>query len=732
MYDVFGSIRGLLKIDSVSIDNNIFRLHYKATMFILVAFSLLVTQKQYFGDPIDCIVEGVDAGIMDTYCWIHSTFTIPALTGAVVGQEVPHPGVANPEQHGSDDQHETKHHKYYQWVTLFLYLQAIMFYVPRYLWKIWEGGKVKNLVMELNSPIVEDDAKRERKTMLVNYFSQNLHNHNFYAFRFFVCELLNFVNVIGQIYFTDRFLGYEFTTYGTRVIQFSEQELGSRHDPMDEVFPKVAKCTFHKYGASGSIERHDGLCVLPLNIFNEKIYIFLWFWFIIVAVVSGVGLLYRMATFTPAFRQILLRTRSRLASPENVEAISRKCQIGDWFVLYQLAKNMDPLIYKEFITDLANKLQGKGPFLSIKMSMYDVFADVKNILKVSSVNTDNTIFRLHYKATMVLLIACSLLVTQRQYFGDPIDCDVDPNYIDQGIMDTYCWIHSTYTLPYVGGKVGHDVAHPGVGPDHDIHTGERHETKHHKYYQWVVIVLFLQALMFYIPKYIWMACEGGKIKMLAADLNSPIVDDAMKKERKDMLVKYFSNNVNAQNAYAFKFFTCEVLNFANVIGQIYFTNRFLGGEFLTYGTDVVKVSESDMASRQDAMDQVFPKVAKCTFELYGGSGSVGRHDGLCVLPLNIINEKIYILLWFWFIVVAVMSGIAVLYRVATVVLPGFRTILLRVRSKLSDPTDIQDVAHKSEIGEWFLLYQLTKNIDPLIYKEFIHDLAMKRRGNGPI
>ncbi|XP_050715219.1 innexin inx2-like [Eriocheir sinensis] len=361
MYDVFGSIRGLLKIDSVSIDNNIFRLHYKGTMFLLVAFSLLITQKQYFGDPIDCIVEGVSPTIMDTYCWIHSTFTIPALTGAKVGDVVPHPGIANPHIHGTDEMHEKRHHKYYQWVTLFLYLQAVMFYIPRYLWKIWEGGKVKMLVMQLNSPILDDEVKRDRKTMLVDYFSLNLHNHNFYAFRFFLCEVLNFVNVIGQIYFTDRFLGYEFTTYGTRVLAFSEADFGTRHDPMDEVFPKVAKCTFHKYGASGTIERHDGLCVLPLNIFNEKIYIFLWFWFIIVAVVSGVGLLYRLATFTPAFRQILLRTRSRLASSDNVEAISRKCQIGDWFVLYQLAKNMDPLIYKDFITDLANKLQGKGP-----------------------------------------------------------------------------------------------------------------------------------------------------------------------------------------------------------------------------------------------------------------------------------------------------------------------------------------------------------------------------------
>ena len=43
-----------------------------------------------------------------------------------------------------------------------------------------------------------------------------------------------------------------------------------RVDPMAKVFPKVSKCTFHKYGPSGTIVNHDGLCILPINIINEK------------------------------------------------------------------------------------------------------------------------------------------------------------------------------------------------------------------------------------------------------------------------------------------------------------------------------------------------------------------------------------------------------------------------------------------------------------------------------
>lgn len=123
MHDVFDSIRGLLKVNSLSVDNKIFQLHYKVTMFFLLACSLLVTQRQYFGDPIDCIVETVDQEVMDTYCWIHATFTIPEMNGAIVGHEVAHPGIANPNVPG-EEKREIKHHKYYQWVTLVLALQV--------------------------------------------------------------------------------------------------------------------------------------------------------------------------------------------------------------------------------------------------------------------------------------------------------------------------------------------------------------------------------------------------------------------------------------------------------------------------------------------------------------------------------------------------------------------------------------------------------------------------------
>ena len=58
---------------------------------------------------------------------------------------------------------------------------------------------------------------------------------------------------------------------GSDVLAMSEEDPNLRKDPLNSVFPKVAKCTFNKYGPSGTIEKFDGLCILSLNIINEKV-----------------------------------------------------------------------------------------------------------------------------------------------------------------------------------------------------------------------------------------------------------------------------------------------------------------------------------------------------------------------------------------------------------------------------------------------------------------------------
>merc|ERR1712055_474348 len=119
---------------------------------------------------------------------------------------------------------------------------------------------------------------------------------------------------------------------------------------MDKMFPKITKCTFHKYGPTGTIEKHDGLCVLPLNIINEKIYIFLWFWFAFLAVLTGLWFLYRLAIILfhgLRVSTIYIRTdgvvdKSQISATLNNPNHNFSQRLGNYLLLYFIAKNLSP------------------------------------------------------------------------------------------------------------------------------------------------------------------------------------------------------------------------------------------------------------------------------------------------------------------------------------------------------------------------------------------------------
>ena len=164
---------------------------------------------------------------------------------------------------------------------------------------------------------------------------------------------------------------------------------------------------------------------------------------------------------------------------------------------------------------------------------------------------------------------------------------------------------------------------------------------------------------------------------------------------------------------------------------MYMIDLFLGGQFSRYGLDVIRFSEWDSALRYDPMIRVFPRLTKCTFHVFGPSGDIERYDALCLLPLNIVNEKIFIVLWFWFYFLAMITFFCLIYRITTILIPRVRYLSTTVRYQ-SDDSSLFSLCKICSIGDWFVLHLLSKNLDRVHFNDITDNLWMRIKDKSQI
>ena len=63
-------------------------------------------------------------------------------------------------------------------------------------------------------------------------------------------------------------------------------EKKSAVNPFCAVFPTEVSCTVPNVGASGIAQHHNGMCILTQNIYNEKLFLVLWWYHMVPMVVS--------------------------------------------------------------------------------------------------------------------------------------------------------------------------------------------------------------------------------------------------------------------------------------------------------------------------------------------------------------------------------------------------------------------------------------------------------------
>lgn len=158
------------------------------------------------------------------------------------------------------------------------------------------------------------------------------------------------------------------------------------------------------------------------------------------------------------------------------------------------------------------------------------------------------------------------------------------------------------------------------------------------------------------------------------------------------------------------------------IFNIYLMNWVFNNFWVEYLPTIFAFLDGDLERFSRHAAVLFPTQVKCLYNDFGPSGSQQERDALCFLPQNTINEKIFVFLYFWFIIMLVV-GLFQLF-VSTILLASkkirkfwiFRVCQLQAKVG----------SNFSDIGTFFMLTRISMNLNCNLFADFVEELAAKK------
>ncbi|RWS20126.1 innexin inx2-like protein, partial [Leptotrombidium deliense] len=362
-----------------------------------------------------------------------------------------------------------------------------------------------------------------------------------------------------------------------------------------------------------------------------------------------------------------------------------------------------------------------------KTNLLTSFAILKSFIKVQSVTIDGNVCKMHYRLTVMILLGLSVLVTITQHFGDPIKCQEvqKKDNLPMAFLEKWCLLESKYTLKTGWNlRVGTDVIYPGVinsaaSKNRENENIDSDDFIYHNYYLWVPFVLFILSCTFYIPRLIWKTNEGGTMKAMVTGLKSPTIPEDLRQNGLNAIVTALKRNTGNNNTLFMTCLLCESFYLVNVILQMYFMNQFLRGSFLSYGWKALTFTDWSHEISDDPFRQTFPTLTACKFSYYGPSRDITQINTICLLPINILNQKLFLFLWIWYLILFILTSLSLIFRILTVKIPFFRKCLITRHCFPNCHIDVDRIIRISNLGDWFMLHLLSINLNRRNFSEII-------------
>lgn len=365
---------------------------------------------------------------------------------------------------------------------------------------------------------------------------------------------------------------------------------------------------------------------------------------------------------------------------------------------------------------------------------------VVNTLKIP-VTDDSRIYQVNCRYFVAVLVVFAIGITTRHVVGVTIKCwcPAELRRFQVEYVDSYCWVSNTYYVPF-----------KGPIPQDPLDR----EQEELPYYQWVPIILIFQAFLFYLPRWIWKnVCPRSGINIkkligmadqalystpddqsdiiwnLASYMDKWIEFRDFNSSRGIILKKKLNNaGINRGNFLTALFFFIGILYSAISILQFYFLDVVLKSDFRTLGIDFI----SSMLKHEERQSMArFPRVTFCDL-LIRQMANVQRWTVQCSLPINLFNEKIFLIIWFMLVVGCAVNTSYMLCNVYSFFISTWRYDHIKKYLMLNNPENFRENEQSKKFVEKYLksdgvlvLWLLGHNSSDIIVMDLIQELWTK-------
>jgi innexin len=312
--DIIGQISSFLSHDN---DDLVDKFHYRHTVVGLAIYLVLLTSKQYYGEPIVCVSSNIGQAdfkkYIESFCWLQGTYRF------------------DPSKKNFPNDDITRI-RYYQWIVVLLITQCFLFVLPSTIWSFiyringfdltyitrnviqkaylaycsnennWSKMQktLQNVTDQLRISLLDSSRKKKQSN---GRFSSLRSNSTFPLYIPYLLIKLAYVCItVFQFFLLSWVFGFNYFEFG-----FEEAHRilsGHGYNFENIYFPKRALCDIINHPAvMKDLNNHTVTCALPMNLFHEIFFSMLWIWLIFLFFITLASLIYWSAFLVRPFRK---------------------------------------------------------------------------------------------------------------------------------------------------------------------------------------------------------------------------------------------------------------------------------------------------------------------------------------------------------------------------------------------------------------------------------------------